>query len=96
VAGFNLEKRQDGALVSWSQWGGSKFGEALLPKTDYLVIAEGRGKGRFWVRWIDAERVLPAVFDSQADFNPPRWRAGKEPSKEDVARLRTSAVQPGG
>lgn len=90
VAQYNLMERRDGSVWSWAVWA-KGVTDALLPRTDYLAMAESDSEAPWWVRWDDAVRLAPAALTPEA-YDPPRWRESGWPEPAVLDALRAVAV----
>jgi hypothetical protein len=91
---YQLVKRPDGSVWSWSAWV-RQVTNALIPETDYVIVSDDEDTtSRFTVRWSDAVAIAATDLTQDAGYDPPRWRYHGWPTEMTLTELRRKAVDP--
>ncbi|HET7486368.1 MAG TPA: hypothetical protein VFJ85_00465 [Acidimicrobiales bacterium] len=91
VAQLNAMERADGSVWSWAAWV-RQVTDGLLPRADYVALIDNEADTTFWVRWEDAERIVPGALCQDAGYYPARWRVAGWPEGSALEELRAVAV----
>ena len=63
---YQLVKRPDGSVWSWSAWV-RQVTNALIPETDYVIVSDDEDTtSRFTVRWSDAVAIAATDLTQDA------------------------------
>ena len=84
VATFSAIQRPDGRVLSWAAWAAGVT-DAMLPKTDALMIGRSGGKPAM-VLWEKAMDVAGDLMEPM-DIYPPRYRVREFPSEKQLAAM---------
>ena len=75
-----------GEPYTWVVWS-EQITDALIPEVDIVFVGEPPRAAR----WVDVRRVWGDRMRAEHDDPLPRWRVGRGPSNEEIARVETAA-----
>ncbi len=91
VASYKIYERKDGLAYSACVW--TNEIDSSLPRSENIAfMADVENPDYFVVPWEAATSVIGDLLEPEPDLVPARYRAKEFPSKEQLAKLRPSAI----